>query len=312
MPGPVWLGQLPSARLPQASLRTRLQSWCMTFLSDLSWGSMTLVQLEDQAVGALGRVTPRLLLTMQANSTDPGLVGRMLALRVDVTFKNELLGWGEVPASQHEIRSQRSGSLPSLEVPLTPAALAFLQDEVRDDDLSLTLAFNGLFHVTEAPATLRMVSVGSILPLSGRGSLTVPHSDWVKKILAPLGVGDYMLMVLHVPPPSADGGLRSALRHLRAAEAFYADGKDGAVLQSCHAAFESFPGWPKAIFDKLPNQEKGEFLDKLLKESKGFMNAGRHVVQDGGLAGEFDVEHRDSLFALALTKVWLTYLSRLA
>lgn len=108
----------------------------MTFLSDLSWGSMTLVQLEDQAVGALGRVTPRLLLTMQANSTDPGLVGRMLALRVDVTFKNELLGWGEVPASQHEIRSQRSGSLPSLEVPLTPAALAFLQDEVRDDDLS--------------------------------------------------------------------------------------------------------------------------------------------------------------------------------
>jgi hypothetical protein len=231
---------------------------------------------------------------------------------VDVTFKNELLGRGEVPPSPHEIRSQRSGSLPSFQVPLSAAAIAFLQEEVREDDLGLTLDFSGLFHVSEAPATLRMVSVGAILPIGGRGSLTVPHSDWVKKILAPLGVGDYLFMVLRVPPPSADGGLRAALGHLRAAEASYADGKDAAVLQSCHAAFESVPGWPKTIFNGLPNQQKSEFLDKLLKESKGFMNAGRHVVQDGTLAGEFDVEHRDSFFALALTKVWLTYLSRLA
>src|ERR1035441_4312225 len=105
----------------------------MTFQSDLSWGSVTLVQLQDEVVSALGRVTPRLQLTFQANTTDPGLVGRLLALRVDVTFKNELLGQGEVPPSPHEIRSQRSGSLPSLVVPLSPAAIAFLQEEVRGD-----------------------------------------------------------------------------------------------------------------------------------------------------------------------------------
>jgi hypothetical protein len=284
----------------------------MGLLCDLGYGHVTLVHLENQVVGAIGHVTPRLQFTLQASTSDPGLVGRLLSLRVDVTFKNELLGSGQVAPPLHEIRSQPGGNLPSLEVPVSPAAVAFLQEQVREDDLGLTLAFTGLFHVTEVPPAPAMVPVGAILPVSGQGSLIVPHSDWVRKILTPLGVGDYVLMQLHVLPPPADGDLRAALGHLRDAEAFYADGKDEAVLQSCHAAFESVPGWPKAIFDKLRNQQKGELLDKLLKESKGFMNAGRHVVRDGTLAGEFDVDHRDSLFALALTKVWVTYLSRLS
>lgn len=287
----------------------------MSSTYQVQFANQGILTLEDQSVVGIGRITPRLSFCFKASTAiQPGLTGRMLALELQVTFNAELVGTGTLPPQFHSI-SLQGASLPAIDVALSPAALEFLRDGVRSNDLVLGLKFSGLFQADSSgcPGWIQQQSPALLLPISSDvGTLQVAHSDWVRKILNPLSAGDYMLLSLHVPAPTASGPWKAALGHLQAAEDAYTRGDDPTVLQKCHAVFESLsPGSAKTLFDSVLDTKKRSHLDKLMVESKGFLHAGRHVAADGAMLGEFDVDHRDSKFALAYTKVWVAYLGRL-
>ena len=152
-----------------------------------------------------------------------------------------------------------------------------------------------------------------MLPISSEvGTFELAHSDWVRKVLRPLGTDDHILFSLQVPARPGDGPSRTALTHLAAADDAYNRGDDATVLQKCYAVFESLrPRSPETLFESVSDPEKRQHLDKLMVENKDFLHAGRHVAKEGSGAGQFDVDHRDSSFALAQTKIWLAYLGRL-
>ena len=283
----------------------------MAFEYDLTYSGRTLVRLEQQTTVGLGKVSPRLRFGFNAKTLAHGVNGTLLSLQMDVSFKNELIGSGGLRESGQSVRAH--GGSVTIDVPLSPQALTFLREGVRDNDLDLNLEFNGLVQVEGDLATLNLAGMeGSPLQVSRQGSLLlVPHSEWVKKILEPLSSGSYLMLTLHVPPPPADGVWKAALTHLSAAENLYNDGQDEAVLQRCYSVFESLAGAPKNIFDGVADPQKRAHVNELLRYSKEYMHAGRHVGKGASLDGEFDVSHRDSSFALALTKTWLTYISRL-
>lgn len=287
----------------------------MTSQYYLQFANRGVLVFEDQGVVGVGGITPRLRLAFRANTgLEPKLSGRLLSLQVEMTFQNELLGTGSLAPQFHTIGQQPAG-LPALDVPLSAAAVAFLRDEVRGDDLVLGVRFSGLFQADgrDCPPWITQQSESLLLPVSSDiGTLQVAHSEWIRKILKALVPGDHLLFSAHVPAPPNDGMWKSALSHLQAAEEAYNRGDDPTVLQKCHAVFESLrPRSPKTLFDSVSDPEKRRHVNELVLKTKGFLQSGRHVAKDGTLAGDFDVGHRDSEFALAQTKAWLAYLSRL-
>ena len=141
--------------------------------------------------------------------------------------------------------------------------------------------------------------------------VTIDQSSWISNVLPGLGYGQVRLLEIAFPPVPDKERWEKALKHVEQAENHFLHGNDPEVLQSCYAALESLEGAPKAIFDKVSDPQKRDHLNTVLKNTKDFMHAGRHVSREGERVGEFDTDRRDSDFALSQTKIWLVYIARL-
>lgn len=121
-------------------------------------------------------------------------------------------------------------------------ALRYVDEHARGDEFSLRIDLRAWTTVTR----------GGQAPISGQTfaqrDVLVSRAAWVKHVLGPIGVGDYVLMELPVPPPPERERWRKSLEHIAEAEGFYHEGRDAEVLHRCHAAFEALDGAPKAVF----------------------------------------------------------------
>jgi hypothetical protein len=85
------------------------------------------------------------------------------------------------------------------------------------------------------------------------------------------------------------------------------------------ASITTLPAWAPSpsgapsipLYSHETYAKKRDHLNIVLKNTKDFMHAGRHVSKQGQRIGEFDVDRRDADFALAQTKIWLVYIARL-
>ncbi len=135
-------------------------------------------------------------------------------------------------------------------------------------------------------------------------SIYVPRSDWLKDVLEPIGVGNYVFSEIRVPKVPDRERSEKALKHLRDAEEQFRLGNDPGVFQSCRAVFEEgvLERAPKNIFAAVADEEKRKRGDQLLKEAVAYFHSGRHPSRTGPSQGEFPVDHRDAEFALSLLK----------
>jgi hypothetical protein len=136
----------------------------------------------------------------------------------------------------------------------------------------------------------------------------IPRSTWVKEVLEPIGTSRYIWMELLIPTLPTGRKWLKVQEHLEKAEARDHEGADPDVLRHCHDALSALsPRSPKTILPAVADQDKKDKLDRALQDFRAFLQNGRHPQQTGG----YDVDHRDAQFALAMTKVWLTYIARL-
>lgn len=207
-----------------------------------------------------------------------------------------------------------------LEVFVDRDAIRFIQDRLREANLSFELEFRGALYVgDDRPEGERRLNSEleqgewHFVPIkSTKLPITVARSDWVKKVLELLGIGEYVLMEILVPGVPERERWKAALRHMEEAQKHFRMGNDAAVLQSCHSAFESLEGAPKHVFDRVADEKQRKAVDSLLKQAKYYFNSGRHVSKSAGpQRGAFPVDHRDAEFALYLSQVFLAYTAKL-
>lgn len=286
------------------------------------------LRLTYQSVSGQGRVLPRLAFEIQARflpdsrRPEPREV-EVRSLQADAYVGGELVGRGEMRGVVPPISELNDGHL-HVEVLISPAAIRFVDETARGDDLGLRLVLQGLLRyrrraewvgdgaggqAREGPGPWEDATISGIPTME----LEIPRSEWVRKVLEPIGTHRYVWMELAIPPPPAEERWREAWEHLSKAEARYHEGHDADVLRCCWDALEALsPSRGDKIVPELPDEAKRDAIDQDLAKFRSFLQGGRHPreTRPGG-GGRYHVDHRDADFALAQTKVWLVYLGRL-
>jgi len=292
----------------------------MTEPARLGYPNLTLAQLNFSQFTASGRLAPRLIFHVTAQTREKEISARILHLTARIEFNGELFGVGLLfPIGELITHHERQFSL---EIQITREELTFIQENFRDHRFSLSLTLSGLMQILdERPLDQRRdgnrSSVGAwdMLPFDHvRWEIGVAQSDWIKNILEPTGFGEYILLNLPLPAPPHRERWQQAIDHLKEAEAQFLLGNDAEVLNRCHAAFETLGRSPAAfeqLFAPISDESKRKDINVLLKQTKGYLNAGRHVNRSGEDVGTFAVDHRDAEFAVGMTKLFLNYLAKL-
>jgi hypothetical protein len=287
-----------------------------TTVIDLKDQQTTVLQLRLDVVRAEGRVQPRLIFDFQGETKGTHVHAEIHALRVEVSSNGEYLGTGTQRNVVTDVFGY--GSQVRIGVPITRAVIEYIDERLRGaTDVQLRLEVQAYLRLrTETPAPLGQASPEpspwhevTVWPI--QAELTVPRSDWIARVVQPLGLDQYVFLEITIPPVPERGRWEQALAHLAEAEQHYREGNDPEVLQRCYAAFEALDGAPKAIFDALPDIDKRDQLNAALRAAKEYMHSGRHVSKAGELEGTYPVDHRDAAFALGQAKLWLSYISRL-
>ncbi len=291
--------------------------------ASFAFGGDSQLTLTHKGIRGEGRIYPRAVITFEARHHLMG--GRaepkeieIQRLIADLRCGNEMIGRGEVREYGSVISIHSDGHL-EVEVPLSPAAIRYVDETARRTKVNLRIVVRIAFRYRK-PA--RVATTGTLEEspsaweaISNVGApavdIEVPRSAWVNEVLQPVGTLSYICMELPIPPLPAAGLWPKALEHLSRAEARDHEGADPDVLRSCHDALAALsPSNPKAIVPAMADEAKREKLDAVLQAFRSFLQSGRHPQPSRTQAGGYDVDHRDALFALAMTKVWLTYLAR--
>jgi hypothetical protein len=228
---------------------------------------------------------------------------------------SEILAVGMSDIHSHVVESDAS-ELP-IDVPITLRALDYATEHCMDENyVMLFFRMEAVVEVqhsvdtewTEMTAHLEDPSV-DLTP-----SIHVARSTWFDSVLAEARMVEYVFLEIPVPEsPDKDRWLK-ARQHLEQAEHMYRHGNDAQVLAACYAALESLHPDPKQVFASMADREKRKHVDELMIGTKRYLHSGRHVVRDAeqtDMLGDFDVDHRDASFALALTKCWIAYATQL-
>jgi hypothetical protein len=287
----------------------------MATVIDLKEQQTTVVRLHLDSISGQGRVQPRLIIDFQAETHGTDLHAEVHGMRVEVTSDGEYLGTGAPRNLVSDVFD--FGSQLRVEVPITHAVIDFMDQRLRAATVPLMLEVQAFLRVRAEPKALP----GQPAPEPGpwrevriwpiQVDVAIPRSEWVTRVVQPLGIEQYVLMEVAIPPAPDRSRWEQALAHLAAAEQRYRDGNDPEVLQRCYAAFEALEGAPAAIFDGMPDEAKRKRLNDALRDAKAYMNSGRHVSATGEQLGEYPVDHRDAAFALGQAKVWLSFITHL-
>jgi hypothetical protein len=285
---------------------------------DLTSRGSTWLKLSTPQVLARGRVQPRLEAIFQARTPVREIQAQLIQLEADVVVAGERVGVGTAREIGRDFNFVETSV--TVEVPMDSHALAFIEEHFREATLHLQFEWRGMLrvkHEQSSDGIVPSVPVGEwhFLPLDpggNSGMVSISRSDWVHHVLAPVGVGDFVSLEIAVPKLPDPETWRVALDHLRTAEEQYHLGNDPGVFHHCYAVFERFRGDSETLFPTVPDESKRKKINDLLMKLNAFFQAGRHTSTSGSRAGQFAVDHRDAEAALAMTKIFLAYLARLA
>lgn len=281
----------------------------------ISYRGQTWAQLVVESVQGVGRVLPRLVVQLAARPYAADMLVQLTDLDARLMLGSELLSLGSL--EQRDVVLYQQGITVTVASPLSPSAIDFIDSHFRRADISLQIEWRGTMRAQRrdegsepepAPERWPLISVDHG---PGAGSLTIARSDWVTKVLQPVGVGEYVLMDVPIPAAPDRDRWNRALHHLAEAERFFHMGDDEQVLQLCYGAFESLADDPTHIFDGVHDERQREKLDSLLRQFKAFLHGGRHVSKEGQFEGAYPVDHRDAEFSLGVSKVFLAYIAKL-
>jgi hypothetical protein len=278
-------------------------------------GSRNQVDLDLQSVGVMGRVSPRLLLVLYAQTPNDRTQVEFHDLRARVTFENELLGETRVAGSH--ITSY--GTSVSLDVPTSHRLLGFVTDRLgASNTVALNVEWDGILKVLWEPNAsdqrfhgLPEPGVWTETAVDGANHkqyVAIPRSEWYTHVVAPLGSVDIVFTEIAVPKGPLGDHWKAANLLLANAEQAYATGDDPAVFLHLRGAFDSLPGAKTAVFDGLPEPQR-TYVDSLAKALGSYLHSGRHVTELAAGEAGFPVDHIDARFAMNLTRVLLSYAS---
>ena len=280
----------------------------MAFWQQLGDAQNPAVEVEFERIGGRGLVLPRIAVAFDLRTTEEGTFADMHEMRVRLEAANELIGEGKL--GPVEVRRRESAY--EVEIPVSRHALAFLNERLTGNDLDLVAKFSGWMLVRRGgaeQAAPEWQTVGS--SRQAWLSFQVPRSDWFTKVLEPIGVGKFVVFEMPLPSGDLRTEFEQALAHLNEAERHYVTGSDPSVFSSCRAAFDALPGAKQHIYDTIADERKRKQLDDLAREVGEYLHTGRHVAESGEQQGEFPVDHRDAEFALAMTRLLVTYTAKL-
>ena len=264
---------------------------------------------------ATGGPLPRLTIPLEARLTEQGIDIEILRFAFDLKLGTTVIGQGEIGpvtylrTSEHYIPAMATcprEALPYLLSPSPPQGRLTLQLVLKGllryqhsyehgDGRAQGLAGPGVWHIE---------SIGE----SGIHELDVQiaRSDWYEQIVAPLGVGSYLIAPLALP--YGVKAWQATLTHLDEAGRAVVQANPPAIFGYCRAAIDALPGAKTNIFDAMPEGPKRDAINELTKRIGEYIHSGRHVVPNSGgeQAGEFPVDQRDALFVYNMTKLLLS------
>lgn len=291
-------------------------------MSDVTLGDVhsSWIKLAFDRIDGRGRVVHRLCFTLKAQvlKASGWLVVDHLYARL--LHGQEILGVGET-ALRYPMR-QRPGvdEQLSLEIVVRSEALAYLDEQVRGDQIDLTLDFSGRLFVHTNPQTSDELPAfpsdpGWIMVPVGQSATTQLHlqvarSDWFTRVLQPFGRDRFILTEIRIPVGGVGKQFTAAEKRLSDAERAYSIGDDPATFSYCRAALDALPGAKQEIFKNVVDPGKRQDLDSLAKSLGSYLHRGRHVAGEGSQQGEFPIDHRDAGFALSMTKLLVAFVSQ--
>ncbi len=289
---------------------------------DLRSGGRDWIYLSQSSLwNAQGRLNPRLTFGFYAETRHEALQARILQFNAELTMAsdNEVLGYGSVQNVGMLVRHRQTQLFVDMRVGRD--AIEYIQQRFREPTAFLELRFSGLLQVRDDRPGTESGYQGELsrgewhyAPLDSgmsNGRIQLHKSEWISRVLQPLGFGEHILLDIPVPSIPEREHYLKALGHLKRADEQFAQGDDPGVFSSCRAAFEALDGAPKNIFDRIEDEGKRRRVDQLLREAVAYYHAGRHVSKSGPQQGEFPVDHRDAEFALAQAKLLLSYTAKL-
>lgn len=284
--------------------------------SNLSVFSRQLVRLQsnEPSVTGMGKVQPHLRFGFEARSTVEKMEVEFFHVISKLRVGDEVLG-AAVNTDYLGQPLQTWEYQFVVEIPVSLRALDFIERQFRGHNLVLQLEMTGVLRIKDSG------TVGSfpqfpkdqqnLVPLDKvTVAVQVPRSSWINNVLTPIGYGDYIVAEIPRPALPNPADWQTAMDHLVEADQNFRNANDPGVLQECYATFESLPGAPKNIFDKVSDPAKQKQLNELMKVAKDYFQAGRHVSKSGPQPGEFAANRYDAEFSLGMSKLFLAYIAR--
>lgn len=271
-------------------------------------------------LSATGGPLPRVTIPLEVRVTERDIQLHILRLAFDLKLGNMLVGQGEIGPNTY-LRTDYQ-YLPVTATCPRDALPHLLNASPPQGRITLTLGLKGLMSYCHSfpdgderaqglgqPGVWHMESLGnqSVQELD----LQVARSDWYEQVIAPLGIGGYLVTPLNLPY-----GVKTwdaALRHMDEALRSLVQGNPPGVFGACRAAVDALPGNKTGIFNAMPEGKKREAIDDLTKQIGKYIHSGRHVVPNTGgeQAGEFPVDKQDALFVYNMTKLLLSHIASL-
>lgn len=172
--------------------------------------------------------------------------------------------------------------------------------------------------ILEFDATPRFSNF-DLYPNTQRGSLLVPHSEWIK-LLNQAGLDRFELITIRIPVKESHfhTPFREALVKIREAESLYAHGHWNGAVASCRAAWKTIlsatPSGGKALDHLLSpligDPHRKEFALAILRGFNDLLNQGVHL--EGDVKSDkppAELAPEDALMVLQLYSVMTGYLS---
>jgi hypothetical protein len=170
-----------------------------------------------------------------------------IASPFEVRLGTELLGWATLrEPAQHVLHR---GTPVVLDCPLSQEAIRYVDDHVSGAQVELMLEVRGdvRYRTESGPEILRSEDEGwrAVDVRSGQNYVHVPRSQWLNRVVEPLGMNRYVLMELAIPEPPERGKWEHALAHLDQAEKLYREGNDSEVLGAVLCGLRGPRGCPQ-------------------------------------------------------------------
>jgi len=278
-------------------------------------GNRMQVNLDLESIGGRGRVSPRLVIWLHAQTPNERTQVEFHDIRARVTFEEEFLGETRVAGT----RIGFHGTSVMLDIPTSHRLLGFVTDRLGpNDNLGLMIGWDGILKVLWEPNEADLRYPGEPEPrvwtqtavdeTNHRQPIAIPRSEWYSRVVAVLGSADIVFTEIAVPKGPLGDEWRAVNALLAKAERAYALGDDPAVFLHLRGAVDALPGAKTAIFDGLPEPQRN-YVNNLAKALGTYLHAGRHIADLAGGEPGFPVDHTDARFAMNLVQVLLSYTS---